>query len=189
MSDLKKRGLDDVIFICIDGLKGLSDSISEEFPNAIVQRCIVHKVRNSVKYVDEKDRRAICTDLKSIYYVSDINQAEIGLEAFKIKWDSQYPEISKMWEKDWGELTNFLAYGEGIKRLIYTTNPVEALHRQIRKVTKTKGIWVTEKALITQLYLTLNYCKGTWRKKVFNWVKISRELKNEFGERYTQHCT
>jgi putative transposase len=189
MSDLKKRGVEDVLFICIDGLKGLSDSIAEEFPNAIIQRCIVHKVRNSVKYVDDKDRRSICTDLKSIYNVSDTNQAEIGLEAFKIKWDTQYPEISKIWEKDWAELTNFLAYGEGIKRLIYTTNPVEALHRQIRKVTKTKGIWVTEKALITQLYLTLNYCKGTWRKKVFNWVKISRELKNEFGDRYTKHCT
>jgi transposase-like protein len=189
MADIKKRGVEDVLFICIDGLKGLSDSIAEEFPNAVVQRCIVHKVRNSVKYVDDKDRKAVCKDLKSIYNVSDVNQAEIGLDSFKKKWDTQYPEIAKLWERDWGEVTNFLAYGEGIKKLIYTTNPVEALHRQIRKVTKTKGIWVNDKALITQLYITLNYTKGSWKKKVFNWIKISRELKNEFGERYTMHCT
>lgn len=187
MEDLKKRGVEDIFFVCIDGLKGLKESIEMEFPNTIVQRCIVHKVRNSLKYVEEKDKKPICSDLKLIYTANDITQAEMGLDAFKAKWDSRYPEISKLWQKDWPEITNFLNYGESLKRLIYTTNPVEALHRQIRKVTKTKGIWVNDKALITQIYLVLNYQKGGWRKKVFNWVKIARELNEVFGERFSNH--
>jgi transposase-like protein len=189
MSDLKKRGIEDVLFICIDGLKGLSESIAQEFPQAIVQRCIVHKVRNSVKFVNEKDKKPVCQDLKSIYSSSDITHAEIALDAFKEKWDTIYPEISKLWQKDWTEVTNFLEYGESIRRLIYTTNPVEALHRQIRKVTKTKGQWPNDKSLTTQIYLILMHGKGGWRKKVFNWVKIARELAEAFGERFTKHIS
>jgi len=189
ISDLKKRGVEDVLFVCNDGLSGLSDCITEEFPQAIIQRCIVHKVRNSVKFVEDKDRKSVCAGLKSIYGASDLVGAEIALASFKTNWDSTYPEVSRLWEKDWSELTNFMEYGESIRRLIYTTNPVEALHRQIRKVTKTKGQWPNDKALTIQIFLILQYGKGGWKKKVFNWIRISRELQEVFGERYTKHIT
>jgi putative transposase len=187
MSDLKARGVKDILFICTDGLKSLSDAIEQEFPNAIIQRCIVHKVRNSVKFVPEKDMKGVCADLRKIYTSADITGAQMALDSFKQKWDNKYPEIGKLWEKDWTEVTNFLEFGADIRRLIYTTNPVEALHRQIRKVTKSKGQWPNDKALLTQIYLILTRGSGAWSKKVFNWTKIARELKETYGERYTQY--
>jgi putative transposase len=187
MSDLKNRGVQDVLFVCIDGLKSLSDAIEQEFPNAVIQRCIVHKVRNSVKFVPDKDMKAVCADLRKIYTSVDITVAQMALERFKEKWESKYSEIGKIWEKDWTELANFLEFGEDIRRLIYTTNPVEALHRQIRKVTKSKGQWPNDKALITQIYLILTRGSKAWSRKVFNWTKIARELKETYGERYTQY--
>jgi putative transposase len=187
MSDLKNRGVKDILFVCIDGLKALSDAIEQEFPNAVIQRCIVHKVRNSVKFVPDKDIKAVCADLRKIYTSADITVAQIALESFKQKWDSKYSEIGKLWEKDWIEVTNFLEFGEDIRRLIYTTNPVEALHRQIRKVTKSKGQWPNDKALLTQIYLILTRGSRAWSRKVFNWTQIARELKETYGERYTQY--
>jgi putative transposase len=108
------------------------------------------------------------------------------LSAFKEKWYKLYPDIAKSWEKDWSELVGFLDYTENLRRMIYTTNAVEALHRQIRKVTKTKGSWVNDKALLKQIFLTLQYSDG-WSKKVFNWKSIASDLKDKFGERFEKH--
>jgi transposase-like protein len=187
LEDLQRRGLEDVLYVCVDGLSGFSDAISEVFPKAIVQRCIVHMVRNSVRFVSDKDRKAVCMDLRKIYTSSDVTQAEIALEAFKLRWDKKYKEIAISWKKDWDDLVPFLDYGENIRRMIYTTNSVEALHRQIRKVTKTKGSWVNDKALIKQIYLTLFYGKGGWNRQVFNWNAISKELLEAFGSRFEKH--
>jgi putative transposase len=187
LEDLRKRGVEDVLYFCVDGLKGFSNVISEVFPQSTVQRCIVHMVRSSTRFVSDKDIKAVCQDLRSVYTAFDVTQAEIALEAFKVKWDKKYPEIYKSWKADWADLIPFLDFSEHTRRMIYTTNAVEALHRQIRKITKTKGSWVNDKALIKQIYLTLFYGQGGWNRKVFNWNSISRELLQTFGERFEKH--
>jgi transposase-like protein len=115
----------------------------------------------------------------------DTKQAEVGLLAFKENWDKKYPEISRKWQENWTELTHFMDYCSEIRRMIYTTNAVEALHRQMRKVTKTKGAWMNEKGLLKLLYLALIYKGNGWNKKVPSWIKIQRELMVTFGKRYT----
>ena len=148
LEDLRRRGVEDVLFFCVDGLKGFSDAILEVFPQSLVQRCIVHMVRSSTRFVSDKHIREVCAGLKAIYTAADVTGAEVALSAFKEKWHKLYPDIAKSWEKDWTELVGFLDYTENLRRMIYTTNAVEALHRQIRKVTKTKGSWVNDKALL-----------------------------------------
>jgi putative transposase len=187
LEDLKKRGVSDVLFFCVDGLSGFSEAIQSVFPLSFVQRCIVHMIRSSLKFVSDKDSKELCRDLKGIYGAADETNARIGLEAFKVKWDKKYPSIAKSWESNWSDLMVFMGYGYEIRRMIYTTNAVEALHRQIRKVTKTKGSWVNDKALVKQIYLTLMLGRRGWQKKVFGWKTISNELDKTFGERYTKH--
>lgn len=186
LEDLQKRGVEDVLFFCVDGLAGFGEAISAVFPKSFVQRCIVHMIRSSVKFVSDKDLKKVCADLRAIYTAADEGQAVMGLLAFREKWDKKYPEIANAWERNWAELVPFLDFGEHTRRMIYTTNAVEALHRQIRKVTKTKGSWVNDRALVKQIYLTLMYGRGGWNKKVFGWNTISRELRERFGERYTR---
>lgn len=187
LEDLRRRGVEDVLFFCVDGLAGFSEAIGEVFPHAFVQRCIVHMIRSSTRFVSDRDIKAVCADLRAVYSAADEAQAQVALEAFGQKWNSKYPEIAQAWEQNWGELMLFMEYGENIRRMIYTTNAVEALHRQIRKVTKTKGSWVNDKALLKQLYLILTYGRGGWKRTVFNWTAISRELCERFGQRYAQH--
>lgn len=187
LEDLKRRGVEDVLFFCVDGLKGFKEAILEVFPASLVQLCIVHMVRNSVRFVSDKDIKKVCSDLRKIYTAAGINEAEIALAAFKEKWDGKYPEISKKWEAKWEELMIFMEFGPDIRRMIYTTNPVEALHRVIRKVTKTKGAWTNEKALLKQIYLTLTHNEKSWKRKAHGWKSIQRELINRFGDRYAKH--
>jgi transposase-like protein len=188
LEDLRKRGVEDVLFFCVDGLTGFSDAILSEFPMSFVQRCIVHMIRSSTKLVADKNIKEVCADLRTIYTAADELQAKIALDVFKEKWDKKYPEVSKAWEQNWGELMLFMEFGEHTRRMIYTTNPVEALHRQIRKVTKTKGSWVNDKALYKQIYLTLQYGRKGWNRKVFNWNSINRELTERFKERFSSHA-
>lgn len=189
LEDIRRRGVEDVIFFSVDGLTGFKDVIERVFPTSAVQRCIVHKIRNSTRYVIEKDRKAVCKDLKVIYTSSDREQASIALEAFGHRWDTKYKEIKPSWTADWDDLMTFMDYGENIRRMIYTTNPVEAVHRVMRKVTKTKGAWSNDKGLLKQLYLTLKYSEKSWKKTAFHWVVIQRELMEYFGERYVRHLS
>ena len=189
LEDLKRRGVDDVLFFSVDGLNGFKDVIERVFPASAIQRCIVHKIRNSTRYVSEKDRKSVCRDLRLIYTAADREQASIALEAFGQHWDAKYKEIKPSWIVDWDDLMTFLDYGQNIRRMIYTTNPVEAVHRVMRKVTKTKGAWSNDKGLLKQLYLTLKYSERSWKKKAFSWVAIQRELMECFGQRYTRHLT
>lgn len=153
LEKLKDRGVEDVLFFAIDGLSGFSEAIWEVYPNSIVQRCIVHMIRTSLKFVDEKDYKEICKDLKLVYTADDEVSAGHALEQFAAKWDKKYPEISEKWRKKWDELTAFFGYNTAIRRLIYTTNAVEGLHRMMRKVTKNKGAFTNEKALLKLLFL------------------------------------
>ena len=139
-NELKNRGLEDILIACMDGLTGLADSIRAVFPKVEIQRCIIHQVRNSVKHVSYKDRKQICSDLKQIYGSPTEQSGYQALQEFKDKWDNKYPSISKSWETNWTELSTFFAYPNEVRRLIYTTNALESLNRQFRKVTKAKEI-------------------------------------------------
>ena len=184
---LKERGVEDVLFFAVDGLKGFSDAILAVYPQSIVQRCIVHMIRTSLKFVGDKDRKTICKDLKLVYTADDETAAYHALEKFADKWDDKYPEITKKWMDSWDVLTPFLSYNQAIRRLIYTTNAVEGLHRHMRKVTKTKGAFTNEKALLKLLFLNLIQNTKSWKRSVFKWSEIHRGLTREFGERYSKH--
>lgn len=176
-----------MLFFAVDGLVGFSDAILEVFPHSIVQRCIVHMIRTSLKFVDDKDRRAICKDLRNIYTADDEATGLLALDKFAQKWDEKYPVISKKWSNNWTELTAFFGHNAAVRRLIYTTNAVEGLHRMMRKVTKTKAAFTNEKALLKLLYLNLIRNPKSWKRKVFNWAAISRGLLREFGDRFSKH--
>jgi len=187
LEKIQNRGVLDVLFFAIDGLSGFGEAILEVFPQSLVQRCIVHMVRTSLKLVDEKDYRKICKDLKAVYSADDEDAGLEALKKFGEIWDYKYPEIRQKWEANWLELTTFFGFNAAIRRLIYTTNAVEGLHRKMRKVTKTKGAFVNDKALLKLLYLNLIRDPKSWKKKVYRWNEIKRGLIREFGERFEKH--
>jgi putative transposase len=184
LEDLKRRGVLDIFFTCVDGLKGFKDAINAVFPHAIVQRCIVHKIRNSIRFVPDKDRKAICTDLRKVYTAANREQAKMAMNVFRSKWGRLGEKIADSWEEDWEELMAFMDFSQPIRKMIYTTNPVEALHRILRKVTKSKGAWINEKALIKQLYLALMESEKSWKKKAFNYLSLQAEMEDKFGHRF-----
>jgi transposase-like protein len=186
LEDIKRRGVKDILFISIDGLKGFKQAIEHVFPSTIVQRCIVHKIRNSVRFVADKKKKKLCKDLRRVYTAANKEQARQALLSFREKWGKDGKRIAESWEKEWDELMSFMDFGADIRRMIYTTNPVEALHRVIRKITKSKGAWISEKALTKQLYLALVKNEKSWKKKAYNFNAIQLELINKFGKRYSQ---
>ncbi len=183
LENIRERGVLDVIFFCVDGLKGFSKSIEEVYPKSIVQRCIVHMVRTSVKHVSWNNLREVCKDLKKMYNKDSSKLALRELDRFNEKWGKQYPDIAEKWKKNWDELSVSFDYPKELRRATYTTNSVEALHRVMRKATKTKGAFINEQALEKQLYLTLQYNKKSWQRKTRGWPAIIRTLKREFPER------
>ncbi|MEZ4982860.1 MAG: IS256 family transposase [Saprospiraceae bacterium] len=184
LEDLKRRGVEDIMFVCIDGLKGFKQAIEQVFPRAIVQRCIVHKIRNSVRFVPDKDRKALCRDLRTVYNSATREQAKIALESFRVTWGKMGEKIAQSWEEDWEEIMAYMDFSGAIRKMIYTTNPVEALHRILRKVTKSKGAWISEGALTKQIYLTLIESEKSWKRKAFNHITLQSEMEEKFGERY-----
>jgi len=187
LEDIKRRGVEDILFICVDGLTGFKDVIEKVYPMTIIQRCVVHLIRNSTQFVSYKDIRQVCADLRKIYTAANRQQASMALEAFGARWDKKYKEIRPKWEANWQEVMAFMDYGENIRRIIYTTNPVEALHRVMRKITKSKGAWINDKGLMKQLYLALMNTRKSWERKTFNWLKIHEELIDQFADRYEKH--
>ncbi|HSQ84426.1 MAG TPA: IS256 family transposase [Desulfobacterales bacterium] len=176
LQDLSRRGVQDILVICTDNLKGFSEVISEVFPDSIVQKCIVHQVRNSLRYVDEKDRKKVAADLRKVYTSPAREQAQLALEAFAVTWGKTYGYIMKQWQENWDELIAFMDFPKEMRRMIYTTNPVEALHRIIRKMVKGKAAWVSDTALMKQLYLTLMHNEKSWRRRAYGWISIQRDL-------------
>ncbi len=187
LEDIQKRGVEEVLFFCVDGLKGFKEAIMQVYPLAFVQRCIIHMIRTSVRFVAYNDIKKVCADLRKMYGAADIHQAEIALEVFEKTWSKKYKEIVPAWRANWTELMTYMQFGKDIRRIIYTTNAVEALHRQMRKATKTKGAWINSKGLLKQLYLNLKFQSKGWKRNVFNWAAIQRELIDVFGKRYTNH--
>jgi transposase-like protein len=187
LEDLKRRGLEDVFFVCIDGLPGFKPAIHAVFPEAIIQRCIVHKVRNSVRYAADKEYKALCADLRKVYSSADRLQAEIALDQFEQKWEQKGQRIAEIWRKDWDELMAFMDFSQDLRRMIYTTNPVENLHRIIRKVIKSKGAWISERALTKQLYLALMQNQKSWNRRAYGWKAIQEQLEFKFGDRFAKY--
>jgi transposase-like protein len=186
LEDLRRRGVQDILVICTDNLKGFSETISEVFPNSIVQKCIVHQVRNSLKFVDDQDRKKLTVDLRKVYTTTTREQAQLALEAFAVKWDEKYGYIARGWRQNWDELVAFMDFPKEMRRMIYTTNPVEALHRIIRKIVKSKAAWVSDTALIKQLYLSLMYNEKSWKRKAYGWKSIQRDLLKQYEHRVNQ---
>lgn len=183
LQDLSRRGVEDILVICTDNLKGFSEMIGEIYPSSIIQKCIVHQVRNSLKYVEDRDRKKVSSDLRKIYTSPTEGQAKLALEAFSVKWSKDYKYVVKQWTENWEELVAFMAFPQEMKRMIYTTNPVEALHRIIRKFAKAKAAWVSEQALIKQIYLALMQNQKSWKRKAYGWKSIQRELLEKYEER------
>ena len=187
LQDLKNRGLEDVLIICSDGLSGLKEVMQEAFPKARIQRCVVHKIRNCFKLIDSKDQKQVLRQLKGVYHAVNEPAASLALEDFGQSWDGKYDVIVQMWRKDWDELMACMDLPIALRKITYTTNAIENLNREIRRVTKTKGAWVSDKALLIQLFLSLERKKKSWNKKVHRWSTIRRELSTLFGERFDNH--
>jgi transposase-like protein len=182
LSDLKARGVGDVLFFCVDGLTGFPEAIEATFPHATVQTCIVHQVRNSLKFVSYKDRKQVAADLRKIYTAANQDHAAVELQAFAERWDARYPTISQSWLDRWEQITPFLAYPQDVRRVIYTTNSIEALHRQIRKIIKTRGHFPTEDSARKLLYLAITKAETKWRQ-VFHWHAALAAFKIQFPDR------
>lgn len=189
LQDIKSRGVEDVFHICSDGLAGLKEVLMEAFPLSSIQRCIVHKMRNCMGLIDEKDRKTVIRQLKEVYNSINEAQARQRLEEFAKKWEGKYDCIVQLWEKDWTELMACMQLGPAFKKITYTTNAIENLNREIRRVTKTKGGWKSEKALLIQLFLSLRRKAKSWNKKIQKWASIQRELVDNYGERFTKHLS
>jgi len=162
LTELRQRGLEDILVLCADGLKGLPEAVQAAYPHAIFQTCIVHMIRTSVRYVPWKERRKVCADLRQIYTAADEDAALVALRDFHDAWGKRFPMIVPAWERRWAEISPFLAFPAEIRRAIYTTNAIEALNRQIRKVLKTKGHFPHEQAAMKLVYLAVKNAEKTW---------------------------
>jgi putative transposase len=183
LTDLQQRGVKDMLIACIDNLGGFEEAINSIFPRTEVQSCIVHQVRNTVKYVGWKDMRVVLTDVKLIYRAASKELAEEHLNAFEDKWGKKYPIVIKSWRNNWHKLSTFFKYSADIRRLIYTTNTIEGFHRQIRKVTKTKGAFTNDMALMKLVYLASDRIAEKWTKPVANWGLTFQQLSIMFEGR------
>jgi transposase-like protein len=182
LTDLKARGVQDILIACIDNLTGFSEAIASVFPKVEVQSCIVHQVRNSLKYVASKDQKGFMKDLK-VYQAVNKEQAEMQLIDLEDKWGKKYPVVLKSWNTNWEKLSTYFQYDEQIRRLIYTTNPVEGFHRQVRKVTKTKGAFPNDMALLKLIYLATENISKKWTQPLQNWGLTVQQLCIKFGDR------
>lgn len=169
LTDLTNRGVKDILIACCDGLKGFADAIESAFSQTTVQTCIVHMVRNSLRYVPWKDRKAVAKDLRTIYTAANADSAAQALDEFEDKWGQRYPTIVRSWRSNWERVTPFMAFPAHIRRAIYTTNAIEALNRQLRKILKTRGHFPTEKAARKLLYLALERASQKWTRPIKDW--------------------
>jgi len=183
-SDLKKRGVSDVFIACHDNLKGLSEAINAVFPKTKQQLCIVHQIRNSTKFVQYKDRKEICTDLKKIYSAVNLDAAEYAKEEFREKWDKKYPSILRSWDTNWAELTTFFEFPQEIRHLIYTTNAVEAYHRMVRKFTKAKAIFPTDDSIRKVVFLSTKEITKKWTMPLRDWPMAYSQIMIYFADRF-----
>jgi putative transposase len=183
LTDLNNRGLQDILIACTDNLKGFSEAILSIFPKTQIQKCIVHQIRNSLKYVASKDQKEFMIDLKLVYKAINKSVAEDELLKLSEKCGAKYPVVIESWERNWEELSAYFEYTEPIRKIIYTTNAVEGFHRQVRKVTKTKGAFTNDMALLKLVYLATKNIEKKWTTPLHNWSLTIQQLYIKFGDR------
>ena len=176
LNDLKQRGVQDVLIACVDGLTGFPEAIKGVFPQAEIQLCIVHQIRNSLKYVASKNQKEFMKDLKEVYQAPSKDTAEYNLLKLEEKWGEKYPMVIKSWQSNWENLSHYFQYSGDIRKLIYTTNAIEGFHRQVRKFTKTKGAFTSESALFKLVYCACQKIAEKWTAPLQNWALTISQL-------------
>ncbi len=183
LNDIQKRGIQDVLIFAIDGLNGFNEAIKAVYPQAEIQRCIVHQIRSSLKFVSWKDRKAVAKDLKSVYSAHNEEDAQLALTDFNDIWGKKYPNITASWQTHWAELSTFFKYPDAVRKLIYTTNPIESLNATIKRKTKSKGSFPTEASAFKVMYLATQEQQNKWNmSSIRNWFEIYPQLSIFFSE-------
>jgi transposase-like protein len=183
LTDLHNRGVKDILIACVDGLKGFPEAIESIYPDTEIQHCIIHQIRNSMKYVASKNQKAFMADLKCVYKAATLNAAETALNELEAKWGDKYPMVIQSWRNKWPTLSTYFKYPEYVRTAIYTTNAVEAVHRQFRKLTKTKGGFANENSLLKLLYAGILKASERWTHPVQNWNLTLSQLTIHFPGR------
>ena len=187
LNSLKNRGVEDILIACVDGLSGFPQAIEAAYPETEVQQCIVHQIRNSTRYTSYKDLKKLMADLKCVYAAQSEELALEALESFKAKWNDKYPKIYKSWHDHWPLLSTYFKYPEPVRRLIYTTNSIEAFNRQLRKVTKNKGVFPSDESLLKMLYLATMDITKKWTGRRQDWGVIHSQLEIYFEDRLEKY--
>ena len=183
MNGLKNRGLQDILIACVDGLTGFPAAIEAVYPKTEIQQCIIHQIRNTTKFVSYKDIKALMADLKKVYAAIDEQTALAELENFDEKWGNKYPKIAISWRDNWANLSTYFKYPQEVRTLIYTTNTIEGFNRQLRKVTKNKGVFPTDDSLLKMIYLAMIDITKKWTGKRREWGQIHSQLEIFFADR------
>lgn len=189
LTDLYNRGVKDILIACVDGLKGFPEAIQSIYPQTEIQHCILHQIRNSLKYVASKNQKAFMADLKCVYKAATLNAAEIALDDLEAKWGEKYPMVIQSWRGKWPTLSAYFKYPDYVRTAIYTTNAVEAVHRQFRKLTKTKGGFVNENSLLKLLYAGMLKASERWTHPVQNWNLTLSQMAIHFPGRLDKHIS
>ena len=183
VTELKNRGVQDIFIACVDGLKGFPEAIESVYPQTAVQLCVVHMVRHSLNYVSWKMRKAVAADLRSVYAATTLEAARAALDAFEQQWGSDYPPIVQSWRRNWDRIIPFFDYPPEVRRIIYTTNAIESVNMSLRKITKNRGSFPSDEALLKLFYLALNNIAKRWTMPVQNWKPVLNRFTIQFGER------
>lgn len=183
LTDLRQRGVLDILFFCSDNLKGMNKALEGAFPKSVHQICIVHQIRNSLKHVSYKDRREIVKEIKKIYQADDQEMAQEAFDAFAKKWGAKYETVVKSWENNWDLLTIFLEYPQEIRKLIYTTNVIESFNASLRKYTKNKKVFPNDDAALKSIYLAALQIQPKWQRGRQGWAQIYQQLVMKFPDR------
>lgn len=183
LNELKNRGVEDILICCVDNLTGFSEAITACFPDTEIQKCVVHQIRNSVRYVSYKDTKKLLADLKPVYTAPTEDAALSAMNDFEKIWGTRYPLVVQSWRRNWGEIATFFKYPPEIRKLIYTTNMIESYNRQLRKVTKGKAVFPNDESLLKMLYLVTQDVMLRWTGRIHNWGQILLQLSVYFPDR------
>lgn len=186
LSDIQNRGVKDIFISCIDNLKGFAEAIESVFPATEVQLCVIHQLRNTIRYISTKDKKEVLADLREVYQAPTLEQAEKGLFQLDLKWAGKYPIMIKSWLNNWNRLSQYFKYPKEIRTIIYTTNIIESFHSQLRKVTKTKRVFHSDQSLLKLLYLVFQNNKRGWLAPVKAWKQLRAQLSIIFEQRINQ---
>ena len=184
LTDLQNRGVEDVLIACIDNLKGFAEAIESIYPKAEVQLCVVHQIRNSLRYITSEDQKSFLKDLKKVYQAKNKESAAFNLDELEKKWGDKYPVVILSWRNNWERLSQYFKFGKHIRRIIYTTNTVEGFNRQLRKVTKAKAVMPNDQALLKLIFLAAQNITAKWNNPIQNWALVVQQLAIHFEGRF-----